>query len=109
MSFTPPDLSEILTNEQELNTRLNSCKSELQSILTKEGIGYTSAEGIIPLIRKLPYPTPTSIVDNKNFPIGYHIFTLGIINTAKSGVYRYVSLSYGLSNLATCFAPSEKT
>ncbi|MBQ2613575.1 MAG: hypothetical protein IJG19_06890 [Methanobrevibacter sp.] len=61
MPFTPPDLSEILTNEQELNTKLNSCKSELQSILTKEGIDYTSSEGIIPLIRKLPYPTPTTI------------------------------------------------
>ena len=61
MPFTPPDLSEILTNEQELNTRLSSCKSELQSILTNEGIGYTAGDGIIPLIRKLPYPTPTSI------------------------------------------------
>ena len=61
MTYNPPDLSEVLTNEQEMNTRLTSCKSQLQSILTKEGIEYTSDEGIIPLIRKLPYPTPTSI------------------------------------------------
>lgn len=61
MTYNPPDLSEVLTNEQEMNTRLTSCKSQLQSILTKEGIEYTSDDGIIPLIRKLPYPTPTSI------------------------------------------------
>lgn len=61
MPFTPPDLSEILTKEQTLNSRLSSCKSELQSILTDEEIGYTSGDGIIPLIRKLPYPVPTSI------------------------------------------------
>lgn len=61
MSYIAPDLSEILTNEQELNSRLTSCKSELQSILTNEGISYTAGDGIIPLIRKLPYPVPTSI------------------------------------------------
>ena len=61
MTYTAPDLSEILENEQTMNTRLSSCKSQLQSILTDEEIGYTSGDGIIPLIRKLPYPVPTSI------------------------------------------------
>lgn len=61
MTYTAPDLSEILENEQTMNTRLSSCKSQLQSILTNEEIGYTSGDGIIPLIRKLPYPVPTSI------------------------------------------------
>ena len=59
MTYTAPDLSEILENEQTMNTRLSSCKSQLQSILTNEEIGYTSGDGIIPLIRKLPYPVPT--------------------------------------------------
>ena len=61
MTYTAPDLSEILENEQTMNTRLSSCKSQLQSILTNEEIGYTAGDGIIPLIRKLPYPVPTSI------------------------------------------------
>lgn len=61
MTYTAPDLSEILTNEQTLNTRLSACKSELQTILTNEEIGYTAGDGIIPLIRKLPYPVATSI------------------------------------------------
>lgn len=61
MTYTAPDLSEILENEQTMNTRLSSCKNQLQSILTNEEIGYTSGDGIIPLIRKLPYPVPTSI------------------------------------------------
>ena len=51
MTYTAPDLSEILENEQTMNTRLSSCKSQLQSILTNEEIGYTSGDGIIPLIR----------------------------------------------------------
>ena len=34
MTYTAPDLSEILENEQTMNTRLSSCKSQLQSILT---------------------------------------------------------------------------
>lgn len=61
MAYTAPDLSEILENEQTMNARLSACKSELQSILTNEEIGYTAGDGIIPLIRKLPYPIPTSI------------------------------------------------
>ena len=61
MTYTAPDLSEILENEQTMNTRLSSCKSQLQSILTNEEIGYTSGDGVIPLIRKLPVPQLGSI------------------------------------------------
>ena len=56
MSFTPPDLSEVLTNEQTMNSRLTTCRNDLRAILTKEEIGYTEGDGIIPLIRKLPVP-----------------------------------------------------
>lgn len=64
MSFTPPDLSEVLTNEQTMNSRLTTCRNDLRAILTKEEIGYTEGDGIIPLIRKLPVPQLASIKVN---------------------------------------------
>ena len=42
MTFTPPDLSEVLTNEQTMNSRLTTCRNDLRAILTKEEIGYTT-------------------------------------------------------------------
>ena len=56
MSYTPPDLSQVLTNEQTMNSRLTTCRNDLRAILTKEEIGYTEGDAIIPLIRKLPVP-----------------------------------------------------
>ena len=64
MTFTPPDLSEVLTKEQTMNSRLTTCQSNLRSILTKEEIGYTQGDGVIPLIRKLPVPQLASIKVN---------------------------------------------
>ena len=61
MAFTPPDLSEILTNEQTLNSRLTSMQADLRTILDANSISYSQNEGIIPLIRKLPVPVPTTI------------------------------------------------
>lgn len=61
MTYTAPDFSEVLSNEQELNSRLINCKTTLQEILDKNNISYQADEGIIPLIRKLPYPIPTTI------------------------------------------------
>ena len=56
MPYTQPDLSEILTNEQTLNTNLTTAQTKLRAILDKEEIGYTQGDGVIPLIRKLPVP-----------------------------------------------------
>ena len=56
MGYTPPDLSQVLTNEQTMNSRLTTCRNDLRAILTKEEIGYTEGDAIIPLIRKLPVP-----------------------------------------------------
>lgn len=56
MGYTPPNLSQVLTNEQTMNSRLTTCRNDLRAILTKEEIGYTSGDAIIPLIRKLPVP-----------------------------------------------------
>ncbi|MBE6502407.1 MAG: hypothetical protein E7Z79_08215, partial [Methanobrevibacter thaueri] len=61
MTFTPPDLSEVLTKEQTMNSRLTTSQSNLRSILTKEEIGYTQEDGVIPLIRKLPVPQLASL------------------------------------------------
>lgn len=56
MTYTSPDLSQVLTNEQTMNSRLTACRNDLRTILTKEEIGYTEGDAIIPLIRKLPVP-----------------------------------------------------
>lgn len=56
MGYTPPDLSQVLTNEQTMNSRLTTCRNDLRAILEKEEIGYISGDAIIPLIRKLPVP-----------------------------------------------------
>ena len=50
MSYTQPDLSQILQNESTLNNNLTTAQTRLRSILDKEEIGYTSGDGIIPLI-----------------------------------------------------------
>ena len=61
MSYTQPDLSQILQNETTLNNNLTTAQTRLRSILDKEEIGYTSGDGVIPLIRKLPVPELASI------------------------------------------------
>ena len=61
MPYTQPDLSEILANEQSLNTNLGTAQTKLRAILDAEEIGYTQGDGVIPLIRKLPVPVPTTV------------------------------------------------
>ena len=61
MPYTQPDLSQILQNEMTLNSNLSVAQVRLRSILDKEEIGYTSGDGVIPLIRKLPVPQLGSI------------------------------------------------
>ena len=53
MSYTAPDLSEILSNEQLMNTRLTSLRSLLRTILDDLDISYTSSDTVIDLIRLL--------------------------------------------------------
>lgn len=53
MSYTPPDLSTVLTNEQSLNSNISSAQTKLRSILNHEDKSYSSSDGVIPLIRKL--------------------------------------------------------
>lgn len=61
MTFNPPNLSELLTHEQTMNTRLTVLQGDLRDILDDNSIAYASDEGIIPLIRKLPVPVPTTV------------------------------------------------
>lgn len=61
MPFTPPDLSEILTNEQTMNTRLTTYRNKLKAILDADGISYDENLGINGLIRLLQLPIPTTI------------------------------------------------
>ena len=52
MSFTPPDLSDVLSNEQLLNTNLISLRTELRNKLTLLGISYSDSDTIMQLIEK---------------------------------------------------------
>lgn len=61
MSFNPAKFPDILTNEETMNTRLTILQAKLRNILDDNEISYSSNDGIIQLIAKLPYPTPTSI------------------------------------------------
>ena len=50
MPFTPPDLSSILTNEQELNNRLTALRAILRNQWTAIGDTYSDSYSINKLI-----------------------------------------------------------
>ena len=50
MTFTPPDFSEILANEQTMNSRLTTLRSNLRTGLTNAGISYSQSDTISQLI-----------------------------------------------------------
>ena len=65
MPFNSPDLSEILTNEQTLNTNLISFRNELRNSLDTLGIEYESSDTILDLIRLLDWKENKAIdIDN---------------------------------------------
>lgn len=64
MSFTPPDLSEVLTNELTMNSRLTTFRNDVKAILDDAEITYASDLGILGLLRLLPLPDPQSIEFN---------------------------------------------
>lgn len=50
MSFTPPDLSQVLANEQLMNSRLTTLRTNLRTGLTNAGISYSQTDSINQLI-----------------------------------------------------------
>lgn len=56
MSYTAPDLSDILANEQELNTRLTSLKTLLGNQLDDLGTSYSGSDSISKLISLISNP-----------------------------------------------------
>lgn len=52
MTFTPPDFSQILANEQTMNSRLTTLRSNLRTGLTNAGINYNQSDTINQLIDK---------------------------------------------------------
>lgn len=52
MSFSQPDLSQVLSKEQLLNTNLTSLRTELRNKLTLLGISYSDSDTILQLIEK---------------------------------------------------------
>ena len=53
MTFTPPDLSQILTNEQEFNTRLNNLRQLVRNELDDLSTSYSLNDSIKSLIGKI--------------------------------------------------------
>ena len=64
MAFTPPDLSDVLTNESTMNSRLTTFRNDVKAILDDAEITYASDLGILGLLRLLPVPNPQSIEFN---------------------------------------------
>ena len=50
MTYTPLDFSELISNEQTLNTRLTTFRNELRDSLDTLGIEYQSSDTILDLI-----------------------------------------------------------
>ena len=63
MTFTPPDLSQILTNEQEFNTRLNNLRQLVKNELDDLNSSYSSDDSIKSLVGKINNP-PAWIIES---------------------------------------------
>lgn len=61
MTYNPPDLSEVLTNEQTMNINLTSFRNELRNSLDTLGIEYQSSDAILDLIRLLDWKESKAI------------------------------------------------
>ena len=67
MTFNAPDLSEVLDNEQTLNTNLTSFRNELRDSLDTLGIEYQSSDTILDLIRLLDWKESKAIDIDSTF------------------------------------------
>ena len=65
MTFTPPDLSQILANEQEFNTRLNNLRNLVRNELDDLNTSYSSDDSIKSLVGKINNP-PAWIIERSS-------------------------------------------
>ena len=70
MPFTPPDLSSILTNEQELNNRLTALRAILRNQWTAIGDTYSDSYSINKLITDMSNPLPFVVKRNSEYKDG---------------------------------------
>ena len=86
MSFTPPNFSQILTNEQTLNSRLTTLRSNLRTGLTNARISYNQSDTINQLIDKyeiLPiFQTDVNVNPNTAGKLGT-MYKLANVNNAS--------------------------
>ena len=66
MSFTPPELSQVLTNEQTMNSRLTTLRNNLRTGLTNAGISYSQSDTINQLIDRYEILPIFKTEDNEN-------------------------------------------
>lgn len=67
MTYTPLDFSELISNEQTLNTRLTTFRNELRDSLDTLGIEYQSSDTILDLIRLLDWAESKAIDIDSSF------------------------------------------
>ena len=109
MTFTPPDLSQILTNEQEFNTRLNNLRLLVRNELDDLNTSYSSDDSIKSLVGKINNP-PAWIIERSSYRlrlsgmeyfISYTICRYGllvspvIVKSFKRPVHRMGIIQYG--------------
>ena len=70
MTYTAPDLSDILSNEQELNTRLTSLKTLLENQLDDLSTSHSSNDSISKLISKISNPPVWKIERSSTYDSG---------------------------------------
>ena len=87
MPYTAPDLSSILTNEQELNNRLTALRTILRNQWTAIGSTYSDSYSINKLITDMSDPLPFVVKRNSDYYTGQ----LGDIVKVYGNIYNYTS------------------
>ena len=93
MSFTQPDLSEVLSNEQLFNANLISLRTELRNKLTLFDISYSDQDTILELIEKI---APNHYLDFTSDKAEYYLvgMPVRVQNAMSAGWNAYNSEGY---------------
>ena len=92
MSFTPPDLSQVLTNEQLMNTRLTTLRANLRTGLTNAGISYSQSDTINQLIDRYEILPIFKTEDDENPLTAEKLGTIYQLANVNSGNWNVSSL-----------------